>query len=474
MLRTKLYDFQQQDVRRIHEMDGRCLIANEVGTGKTLESLYYAWRFLPEEPSGPIVVVCPSHLKITWKRQALQHLGMKVEIISGQRCPADKLPPHNPSQTYIINYDVLTPPHWKAGTKPPDDSWLMYLMRQNPRLLICDEAQYCRNTSSARTRGVRLMSARIPHVLMLTGTPLANKPADLWPIINIVNPKLFKSRFDFLTRYTHYKKMWYGWVSKGAKNLDELHTILMRDTMIRRRKQDVLSQLPAVTYSMIPVEIDLREYRKAEANFIQWLYEKSPEMAANAAKAEEITRLNGLKQLAGRLKVDSVIQWTRDLLEETEGKLLLGVVHHSVSGPLMEAFGDRAVKVDGSRNHTQKQAAFDRFNLNPKCDILVGNLQAAGTGWSCASTSDAALCELPWVPSEVEQFIGRLHGIERGIPGVSSHIRFLYAEGTIEEDLCRILETKRTWASQAIDGLDTAGDLDLHSKIRDIIKRRAK
>ncbi len=477
MLKTKLYGFQREGVRRLVELDGRAILADEVGLGKTVQSLYYAWRYLPDDPPGPVVVVCPSHLKINWQREAQKHLGMRIEVLGGQRPPPDKLPPVNPNQVYVINYDVLTPPHWKAGTKPPEDSWLIWLTRLNPRLLIADEAQYAKGTSTARTRGVRYMAKRTPHVLLLTGTPLANKPVDLYALLNIVRPNLFTSKFDFLSRYSHYSKRWYGWVSKGARNLEELHGILTNGPdacMIRRQKKDVLDQLPAVQFTVIPIEVNLKEYRKAEADFVGWLMTKSPEMAANAAKAVEITKLNGLKQLAGQLKVDAVVRWAEDLMEETEGKLLLGAVHHSVTRPLMDAFGDRGVCVNGKLTHTQKQAAFDRFNLDPRCRVLVGNLQAAGTGWSCVSTSDAALCELPWVPSEVEQFIGRLHGISRGVPGVVSHVRFLVAAETIESDLCSLLQTKRAWAATAIDGVPDPGGLDLHAEVKRLIRERGK
>ncbi len=473
MLKTPLYKFQRQGVRRLCEFDGRAILADEVGLGKTIQALYYAWRFVPTDPVGPVVVAVPAHLKINWSREAEKHLGLRVEILSHRHPPKDKLAPVDPNQIYVINYDVLAPPLWKAGTPPPKDAWFVWLAKLRPRVLICDEAQYVKTSGVARTRAVKYLARRTPHVLLLTGTPLANKPKDLYSLVNIIDPTIFPSQFDFLSRYSFYTKAWWGWVSKGARNLDELHHILTDQVMVRRQKKDVLDQLPPVQWSVLAMEVDLREYRKAEADFLAWLAAKSPDLAANAAKALEITKLNGLKQLAGQLKVEAVADWTEDLIEETGGKLLLGAVHHSVTRPLMERFGRAAVRVDGTMSHTEKQAAFDRFNRDPKCRVLVGNLQAAGTGWSCTSTSDAALCELPWVPSEVEQFAGRLHGISRGVPGVVSHVRFLVAHDTIEEDLCELIQTKRNWAAQAIDGQEAAPGMDLHAEVKRLMKRRA-
>lgn len=471
MKNVELRSFQKDGVRAICDNGGRALLSDEVGLGKTVQALYYAWRYLPEDVAGPIVVVCPSHLKIHWQREALKHLGMRVEILSGQR-PVDKLPPLRPNHVFVINYDILTPPNWKSRTPIPKDSWLWYLLKLKPRLVVLDEGHYVKKRTTARTRGCKALCHQAPHALVLTGTPLANKPGDLWSILDMLRPGMFPSEFDFLARYTHLSKRRWGWMSRGAKNLDELHQLLTREVMIRRRKQDVLSQLPAVTYTVMETAVKMKEYRKAESDYIKWLAETSKEKADRATKAIEISRLNGLKQLAGWLKVDSVVASTEDLLESTDGKLLLGAVHHKVTDKLMDAFGRKAVLVDGDLNHREKQAAFDRFNLDDNCRILVGNLQAAGTGWSCTSTSNADICELPWVPAEVEQFAGRIHGIERGLPGTAAHVRFLIAKDTIESDLCQILQEKRTWASEAIDGEKHHGGLDLYEQVRGLIKQR--
>lgn len=472
MLLTPLYHFQKWGTRRLNELNGRALLADEVGLGKTIQALYYSWRYLPTDPPGPIVVLCPSHLKIMWSRQAEQHLELRVEILNHQRPPIDKLPPHDPNQTYVINYEILTPPHWKKGTTAPKDSWLAWLAALKPRLVIGDEIQRAKTPGTAVNRACEYLAKRVPHFIGLSGTPLPNKPKDLWAIIHLIDPRLFPSQLEFLFEYTHMRKKWYGWESKGAKNLDKLHEILMRRCMIRRRKADVLKDLPSIIYDVIPVEIDMTEYRRAELDYIGWLEEKSPQLAARARQAEELVRLNGLKQLAGKLKVNAVVDWAEELLAETGGKLLLGCVHHEVARPLMRAFGGAAVLVNGQMNHEVKQAAFDRFNRTPDCRVLVGNLQAAGTGWSCTSTSDVAVCEMPWVPSDLEQFTGRVHGIERGLPGATSHVRLLVAAETIEDDICSLLQQKRSWAARAIDGTDDVGEFDLHDKVKSLIKKR--
>jgi SWI/SNF-related matrix-associated actin-dependent regulator 1 of chromatin subfamily A len=472
MLKTPMYPFQKTGVRLLNEFDGRALLADEVGLGKTLQALYYGWRFVPDDPSGPIVVLCPAHLKIMWARQALQHLQLRVEILDGRSVPDTKLPPHDPNQIYVVNYEVLTPPHWGKGVAPPADSWLVWLANLKPRLVICDEAQRMKTPATAANRAGEYLAKRVRHFLLLSGTPMTNKPGDLWALVHMIRPRLFPSRMDFLTQFTHMTRHWWGWQSKGAKNLRELHRVLSKTCMVRRTKAEVLDQLPPVQYSVIPMQIDMREYRKAELNYLGWLEQKSPTLAASAARAEEVSRQNGLKMLAGKLKVPAVVAWAEDLLAETGGKLLVGIVHHDVSRLLMRAFGARAVLVDGTMSGPDKQRAWDRFNKNPNCELMVGNLQAAGTGQSCTCTGDVAVCEMPWVPADLEQFAGRVHGIGRGVAGTNSHVRMLVAHETIEDDICQLLQTKRGWAAQAIDGTTDVGTFNLHDQIRARIQAR--
>lgn len=473
MKHTKLFPFQAEGVSRLHlDFDGRAILGDDPGLGKTIQALTYAWRFLPEDPPGPVVVVCPSYLKLHWAREAFKHLGIRVEVLWGRRVPEDKGPPRDPTRIYVINYEILVPPHWKRGTKPPPDSWVRFLEEQEPRLVIADEAHLLSEPTSARTRAVRRLARKSPRAVLLTGTPLSNNVVGLWSLIDIVCPGLFPSRLDYACEFTRATRKWFGWQFRGARNLDRLHRVLTDHCLIRRRKGDVLGQIPPVTHTVIPVEVDLREYRKAEVDFLGWLDSESVGMPLREARVEEMTRMGHLKRLAGRLKVKAVASWASGLVEETGGKLLLGALHYAVTDELMKAFGDRAVLVDGRVTGRRKEELFYQFNHDRKIKILVGNVQAAGLGWSCKSTADVALCELPWNPGDVHQFICRVHGIERGVPGATAHARYLVAAETIEADLCQILQTKARWASEAVDGVEGDGGLDVYNQCKSLMRGR--
>lgn len=433
-------------------------------THNTLQALEYARKWIPKDPPGPIVVVAPAHLKTVWERQALQHVGVRATVLFGERVP-DRPPPPDRNGMYVLNPEILTPDNWAPRTPPDERSWIAWLAALGPRLVVADEAHLYANPSSQRTRGLRWLARRVPRCVLLTGTPLPNKPENLWSLLNLLWPREYPSKWDFCSLYTTPRRTPWGWQFKGARNLDLLHAEL-QGRMLRRRKADVLADLPAVRYSVVPLDCDLDEYRRAERDVIAWLSVRDPEAGRRARRAAELARINALTQLAARLKLDSVVEWVRQFLDSTGRKLLLGAVHYEVTGRLMRALKrDGAVLVDGTLSQKQKDAAFDRFNRAPEARVAVCNIHAAGTGWSCTSASDAVLVELPWRPADVTQFAGRIHGVERGVSGVSAHVQFLLAADTIEEKMCELIQSKNFWAAAAIDGDEAEADLEIHSQL---------
>lgn len=473
MLQTPLYPFQREDVRRIEELGGRVVVGNEVGLGKTLTALYWAWRFLPADPPGPIVAVVPAHLKRNWSREAERHLQQHVEILDGQTVPPGKRPPIDPNQIYAVNYDILVPPKWNARTRLPDDSWAGWLHALKPRLIILDESHYAQAHDSKRTRALRKMIRGVPHVMALTGTPLKNNVMDLWPVLNMVRPDLFPSRFEFGLAWTGAVRKPWGWEFPGGRNLPALNALLLDTCLIRRRKIDVVRDLPPLIRTVVEIPIDLVEYRKAENDFLAWLTALDGPAALRASAAVGLQKTGHLRRLAGELKVPGVIAWVRDFLESSGEKLLLGATHKRVTRPIVDAFRNVTVLVDGDLVAAEKVRRTDAFN-DPLSGVrlCVGNTQSAGTGWNCTVTSDACCIELPWTSAELEQFWGRIYGLNRGLVGCPAHVRLLLADETIEIDICKVLGRKQGYSDQAIDGGESTDTVETLLEVANAMRLR--
>jgi len=450
-LKKKLYPFQVKGTSFIEAKEGRALIGDEMGLGKTIQAL--AWLHIHPE-LRPVVIVCPAHLKLNWKREIDQTLPGKqnIQIIFGtdhsQELTGDII---------IINYDILPNSYEryrdslnkKRYKEIPQTGWVDYLIKIKPKVLVIDEAHYIKNTSAFRTKGVRKLARKIPHVIGLTGTPIINRPIEGFNIVQIINKSIFPDFWKYVHRYCDAKHNGFGWDYSGASNKEELHNKL-KGIMLRRKKVDVLPELPEKTHTYVPIELNNEnEYLMAEEDFVRYVRkEKGSSAAGKAKKAEHLSKIEELKQLTIKGKMSQVIQWVEDYLENN-GKLVLFTTHKFTVSELMKKFTKIAVKIDGSVSAADREIAVNEFQNNENVKLFVGNIQAAGTGLTLTAASSVAFIELPWTPGELVQAEDRCHRIGQKN---AVNIYYLLAANTIEEKIAELLDKKREVLDEILDG----------------------
>ena len=429
-----LYQFQLEDVLKMEQMEGRVLIASEMGLGKTIQSL--AWLQLHPE-KRPAIIVVPASLKLNWEKEAKLWMSPEpnIQILFGKKMPESII-----GDIIIINYDILP-------------TWLEQLQRIKPQVLVLDEIHYVKNNKTHRTKAVKALGKDIPHILGLSGTPIVNRPVEAYNAIKLIDPTAIPSFWEYTQKYCDAKHNSFGWNFNGASNTEELHRRLTGSVMIRRKKVEVLAELPDKTFSVVPIEIDNRkEYQKAESNFINWVREnQGDEKAQRASNAEALARIEGLKQLTVKGKLNQVIDWITDFLE-VGGKLVVFATHKLTIDVLMETFGDQAVKIDGSVSTQARQDVVDKFQNDPSCRLFVGNVKAAGVGITLTASSSVAFVELPWTPGELSQASDRVHRIGQKN---AVNIYYLLARGSIEETISEMLDRKRKVLDSILDGKET-------------------
>ena len=432
-LKKTLYPFQKRGVAFIEAKDGRVLIGDEMGLGKTMQAL--AWLQLHPE-YRPALIVVPASLKLNWAKEA--HTWMtrpRIQILSGTN-PSTKLK----GEIIIINYDILHP-------------WMKALTDYQPMVMITDECHYFKSNKAKRTKAIMKLGGRIPHVLALSGTPIVNRPIEIYNAVKLIDPTIMPPRFEFAMKYCAAKNNGFGWDFSGASDTEELHEKLSNTIMIRRKKVDVLPDLPNKMRSFIPMELDNeKEYQFAESNFIAFVRgRKGKEAAERASNAQALAEIEGLKQLAVQGKMKQAIGWIQNFLD-VGGKLVVFAVHKFVINELMDKFGDIAVKIDGSVTGINRQKAVNAFQTDPAIRLFVGNVKAAGVGITLTASSNVAFLELPWTPGEVVQAEDRVHRI-----GQSNNvcIHYLLASGTIEEKVATLIDHKRKILDSVLDGEET-------------------
>ncbi len=427
-----LYPFQKEGVAFLEQRNGKALIADEMGLGKTVQSLTWL-KIHPKQ--RPVVIVVPASLKLNWEREVNKWLdNPNVEVLYGT------VPYEIKSEIVIINYDILK-------------DWVHDLREYSPQVLITDEAHMYKNNKAQRTKAVKMIAKRTPHVIALTGTPVVSKPIEIYNAVNIIDPTIFPDWWKYIHKYCDAHRDWYGLKYDGASNTEELHKKLTSTIMLRRKKEDVLKELPDKVKSFVPIEIDNKEeYEKAKQDFIGFILEtKGKKAARRASNAETLARINTLKQVAAKGKLETASKWIRNIID-TDGKMVVFATHTATVDMMANKFKGECVIVDGRVTGDKRQKAIDAFWNDPNKKLFIGNLQAAGVGLNLQCASNVAFLELGWTPSEHDQASDRVHRIGQKD---SVNVYYLIAQDTIEEDIAELIDNKRVVVDQVTDGKET-------------------
>lgn len=443
-----LRPFQQEGVRKIYDFRGRALLCDEMGLGKTIQALYWISK-IPRH--RPVVIVSPASVKYSWQSEAWHHFRLHLTVIEGfwkEGKDAD-------GDVVVLNYDLLK-------------SWLPALLAKRPRCVIFDEGHYLKSPTSLRTRAAFKLVRYASSVLILSGTPLPNRPIELWPLIHLVRPDLFPSMEDYAWRYCRPRHTRWGWVFDGAMRTDELRRTLRRECMIRRLKKDVASELPPKTKRMEAIRLpSYKEYRFAETDFLKWLSAVSPTKARRAKKSQALTRVGYLLRLVARLKLPLTIQWIEEFQESHPGeKLVLMSMHTFVLDALKERF-PASVVINGAVTGRLRVEAIRRFQSHSKCNLLLGNWKAAGVGLNLQVSFNLVGADFPWTPGDLLQGEDRVHRIGQDHPVT---VFYLTALRTIEEKLVTLLRKKAAVLDAVLDHHRGVKDLDLFGELIDSMR----
>jgi len=424
----ELHPFQRAGVRYALARR-RTFIADEQGLGKTVQAL----ATIEADGAFPAVVICPASMKLVWEREAKHWLPRRTVAILGGRTDEVWTEHTAAAEIIVLNYDILD---WHADK----------LIELEPRALILDESHYVKNARAARTKAALELAGRLPDDalrLALTGTPILNRAEELVSQLRILGRlKDFGSGARLTRRF------------RAAGSDDRLHWNLRAHCYVRRTKEQVLPQLPAKRHDTVPVLLsNEHDYRLAERDVIAWLQTLPLDLrtidakVAAALRAEQLVRLNNLRQLAARGKLPTALAWVADFLESGE-PLVVFAEHIAIQRAVMERFPD-ALHILGSDTAPARQRAVDAFQAVDGPQLIVCSLKAASQGITLTRASNVAFLELDWTPARHDQAEDRLHRI-----GQDSAVTawYLLAPDTIDETMVELLQRKRSLIDAVTDG----------------------
>ena len=335
-------------------------------------------------------------------------------------------------------------------------------MGRQPKALILDESHYVKNPGARRTKAALKLAGALPRDalrLALTGTPVLNRPEELVAQLRVLDRlREFGSGARLSRRF------------RNAGSDDRLHWNLRAHCYVRRTKQQVLPQLPSKRHDTVPVLLsNEHEYRLAEEDVIAWLQSQPLDLrtldakVAAALRAEQLVRLNNLRQLAARGKLPTALAWIGDFMASGE-PLVVFAEHIEIQKAVIERF-PKAAHILGSDSTQVRQKAVDAFQDEDGPQLIVCSLKAASQGITLTRASNVAFLELDWTPARHDQAEDRLHRI-----GQDSAVTawYLLAPDTIDETMAELLQRKRSLIDAVTDGKVRDSERLVDAVVRDL------
>ena len=456
-LKIQPYPYQLKGIARGLELK-RFMNCDEPGLGKTLQSI----ATINLADAFPCLVVCPSSLKINWQREWEKFTDKKAMILTDKvRDTWTFFFQTGMHQVFIVNYESLKK-YFVQRIKKAEGWTLRDVEFRNSislfKSVIIDESHRCKSASTQQAKFCKGICTGKEWVIELTGTPVVNRPKDLIPQLAILDRMNdFGGYKPFVDRYCSGQR--------EASNLRELNFNLWKYCMFRREKSLVLTDLPDKIRQVNSCEITNRkEYMDAERDLIMYLQKyknADDDKIAKAMRGEVMVRINILRQISARGKVRDVIEFVKDFRENGKKMILFCSLHEVVDQ--LKRYFPTAVSVTGRDSQDEKQRAVDAFQNNPKADIIICSIKAAGVGLTLTASSNVAFVEFPWTYADCCQCEDRAHRI-----GQKDSVTCYYFLGrrTIDEKVYRIIQEKKNIANAV-----TGSTEDIEENIVDMVAR---
>jgi SNF2 family DNA or RNA helicase len=435
------------------------LLADEPGLGKTAQAL------LAAQVAGayPLLVVAPSVVKMNWAREVeLWTPKHTATVIHGSGDDLDAF-----ADVVIVNYDVL-------------DRHIGWLRTMGFKGMVVDEAHFIKNRESQRSKHVLSLAqsirARFPKALMvaLTGTPLINTIEDfraIWQFLGWIDgDKPAPELMDQLEE-NGLTPADFGFFAEARQTVIDLG-------IVRRKKIDVASDLPAKRIADLPVELDDdlgRSIREAEAALSARLldrYDRAVAASRTEHERSDLVRMVAHAELdeskaaktgdnvftmvrkIGQAKAVLAADYTAQLARSV-GKVVFFAKHIDVMDVAEQTLAKRGLKtvsIRGDQTAAFRQSQVDAFNTDPEVAVVVASLTAAGVGINLQAASNVVLAELSWTSAEQTQAIDRVHRIGQEEPVTAWRI---IASQTIDAKIAELIDSKAGLAARALDGDDS-------------------
>jgi SWI/SNF-related matrix-associated actin-dependent regulator of chromatin subfamily A-like protein 1 len=443
------YPYQKVGVEFFANNDGKAILADEPGTGKTLQSLAYI-AYSNQEKS---IIVCPALVKYSWEKEIKKWTKKKVFVVNSKDGITDEDFINN--DIIVINYDIVAKLFKKLS-----------MMRFD--CMVCDEFHFIKNRFSRRTKATMDLAKKSKSVLLLSGTPMLNRPVELFTGLHIMDPETWNDWYAYTARYCDGHKNNYGWDASGATNIEELKERISC-YFLRRKKSQVLQQLPPKILIDTPVELDKEnaEIYKHIDSSVRDKFDNNKDMCDGSVNT--LSLLNQLRQIASSGKIYAAKEIIDSVISNGQKIVVFSAYNYPLEH-LHEHYAKESVMITGKVNEDDRKIAVDRFQEDDNVKVFLGGIKSAGAGITLTAASNVLFIDYSWVPADHEQGMDRTH--RPGQMAESINVYQLHARGTIDDYMRSVIDSKRALITSIMEGQES--DFSNVNIVRDVMKQFTK
>ena len=405
------------------------MLAFEQGLGKTPTALVFSQLLHKYGWKGVTLIVVPASLIHNWKEEAWRFIGVRPQVYHGRKRKFTN------ARYVLTSYETLT----------TDIEKFAEFYSRTPILLVGDEAHAkLQNDESQRTKAVRRLAA--DFLLLLTGTPISNKPEDLYSLVALIDPALAGDKDLWLSRFTtietRARKVKGKWGATymvpfekivGYRNLDVLHEMLS-EVMLRRTKEGCLD-LPKKQVVYLPYE--LNKTKRAYVNFLDRIDMEEETRGSGLVKLAYI--LSGVCPDTGHFVKSDKFDVLRTILDGTDKPMIIWCKYKATVDALKSWIMDKPTFVHtGEQTAGQRHQAIQEFKQTPGA-VLLATIESGGVGLNLTEAKTSVFYETNYTVSSNEQAEDRIHRIGQD---EDVTIYYLYGKNTIEEGIIKLLKEK--------------------------------
>ncbi|KAK9934160.1 hypothetical protein M0R45_021313 [Rubus argutus] len=451
-IESKLLEFQREGVRFILQHGGRVLLADEMGLGKTLQAIAVASCI---RDSWPVLILTPSSLRLQWASMIQQWMNIPpsdILVVLSQSggsnragytivSSSTKGTIHLDGLFNIISYDIVPKLHNQ-------------LMASDFKVVIADESHFLKNAQAKRTTASLPVIKKAQYALLLSGTPALSRPIELFKQLEALYPDVYKNVHEYGKRYC--KGGMFG-MYQGASNHEELHNLMKATVMIRRLKNDVLSELPVKRRQQVFLDLAEKDMKQINALFRELEVVKQRIKACkskeevDSLKFTEKNLINKIYTDSAEAKIPAVLDYLGTVIE-AGCKFLVFAHHQSMIDAIYQFLLKKKVgciRIDGSIPTVERQAYVTEFQEKDSVKAAVLSIKAGGVGLTLTAASTVIFAELSWTPGDLIQAEDRAHRIGQ----VSSvNVYYLLANDTVDDIIWDVVQSKLENLGQMLDG----------------------